>query len=164
MPTPTPLAVCTFFARLQERAVSPSRQHQVYRTLRTFLRWCVEAAIPTDEPLRGFTMRTPRTLPEVPTEGELRSVLQTRKDAVTFNDDVIFGGHGGVLVKGERREPLGSALSPAHRSCQTGPPLSDHPHDLAESRQPVHREQHREGTGDQHRRHRCHDWIDVGHE
>ncbi len=29
----------------------------------------------TEDPLRGFTMRTPKTLPDVPTEDELRAVL-----------------------------------------------------------------------------------------
>jgi site-specific recombinase XerD len=69
----TPLVVRAFFAGLQQR--SPSHQHQAYRTLRTFLRWCVEVGALAETPLRGFTMRTPRTLPSVPTEDELRAVL-----------------------------------------------------------------------------------------
>jgi site-specific recombinase XerD len=69
----TPLAVRTFFANLQDH--SPSHQHQAYRTLKTFFRWCVEASVLPEDPLRGFTMRTPKTLPDVPTEDELRAVL-----------------------------------------------------------------------------------------
>ena len=63
----------TFFVGLQHR--SASHQHQAYRTLKTFFRWCVEARTLDETPLRGFTMRTPKTLPDVPTEDELRAVL-----------------------------------------------------------------------------------------
>jgi len=63
----------TFFVGLQHR--SASHQHQAYRTLKTFFRWCVETGALTETPLRGFTMRTPKTLPDVPTEDELRAVL-----------------------------------------------------------------------------------------
>jgi site-specific recombinase XerD len=80
VPEVTPLQVRAFFARLQERGLSPNRQHQAYRTLKTFFRWCVEASVLQDNPLRGFTMRTPKTLPEVPTEEELRAVLQACGD------------------------------------------------------------------------------------
>ncbi|HVH32098.1 MAG TPA: tyrosine-type recombinase/integrase, partial [bacterium] len=69
----TPLAVRQFFAGLQDR--SPSLQHQAYRTLKTFFRWCAEAQVLVDTPLRGFTMRTPKTLPDVPSDDELRRVL-----------------------------------------------------------------------------------------
>ncbi|MDR7486339.1 MAG: tyrosine-type recombinase/integrase [Armatimonadota bacterium] len=75
VPGSTPLAVRGFFVRLQERGLSPSRQHQAYRTLRAFFRWSHDAGILADDPLRGFTMRTPKTLPDVPTEDELRAVL-----------------------------------------------------------------------------------------
>ncbi len=71
----TPLAVRGFFAHLQERGLSPSRQHQAYRTLKTFFRWCVETSVLVETPLRGFTMRTPKTLPDVPTNDDLRAVL-----------------------------------------------------------------------------------------
>ncbi len=71
--TVTPLAMRTFFVGLQHR--SASHQHQAYRTLKTFFRWCVETCTLTETPLRGFTMRTPKTLPDVPTEDELRAVL-----------------------------------------------------------------------------------------
>jgi site-specific recombinase XerD len=38
---PAALTVRTFFAHLQERGLSTSRQHQAYRSLKTFFRWCV---------------------------------------------------------------------------------------------------------------------------
>jgi site-specific recombinase XerD len=76
----TPLTVRTFFAGLQSH--SSSHQHQAYRTLKTFFRWAVEAGVLTDNPLRGFTMRTPKTLPDVRTEDELRAVLQACPDTL----------------------------------------------------------------------------------
>ena len=69
----TIVTVRRFFAGLQPH--SASTQHQAYRTLKTFFRWCVEVGTLADTPLRGFTMRTPKTLPDVPTDDELRAVL-----------------------------------------------------------------------------------------
>ncbi len=69
----TPITVRQFFVGLQH--LSASRQHQAFRTLRTFFRWCVETGAHADNPLRGFVMRTPKTLPTVPTDDELRAVL-----------------------------------------------------------------------------------------
>ncbi len=77
---PTALTVHAFFARLQARGLSASRQHQAYRTLKTLFRWGVEARILAENPLRGFSMRTPKTLPTVSTEDELRAVLAARPD------------------------------------------------------------------------------------
>jgi integrase/recombinase XerD len=82
VPELTPLSVRAFFARLQERGLSASRQHQAYRTLKTFLRWCVEAGVLAENPLRGFSMKTPKTLPDVPTEEELRAVLAACPDTL----------------------------------------------------------------------------------
>jgi site-specific recombinase XerD len=69
------LEVRRFFVTLQD--CSASYRHQAYRTLRTFFRWCIEVGTLTENPLRGFTMRCPKTLPDVPTEEELRAVLAT---------------------------------------------------------------------------------------
>lgn len=82
VPEVTALAVRGFFARLQERGLSPSRRHQAYRTLKTFFRWCVETETLRTDPLRGFSMRTPKTLPQVPTEDELRAVLAACPETV----------------------------------------------------------------------------------
>lgn len=73
VPDVTPLTVRTFFAGLQQR--SASHQHQAYRTLKTFFRWGLEAGLSREDPLRGFTMRVPKTLPSVPTEDDLRAAL-----------------------------------------------------------------------------------------
>jgi site-specific recombinase XerD len=78
----TSLAVRGYFVSLQQRGLSPSRQHQAYRSLKTFFRWCVETGVLADTPLRGFTMRTPKTLPDVPTEDELRAVLAACPDTL----------------------------------------------------------------------------------
>lgn len=78
--SPTPLEVQRFFVTLQ--GVSPSRQHQAYRTLKTFLRWSVETGVLTENPLRGFSMRKPKTLPDVPTEDELRAVITACSDTL----------------------------------------------------------------------------------
>ncbi|MDQ7839853.1 MAG: tyrosine-type recombinase/integrase [bacterium] len=80
VPEVTALSVRTFFVGLQHR--SASTQHQGFRTLRTFFRWCVEVGMLAATPLRGFTMRTPRTLPDVPTEDELRAVLAACPDTL----------------------------------------------------------------------------------
>ena len=73
VPEVTPLAVQGFFVSLQHR--STSHRHQAYRTLKTFFRWCVDTRVLSEDPLRGFSMRAPKTLPSVPTEDELRVVL-----------------------------------------------------------------------------------------
>jgi site-specific recombinase XerD len=73
-PEADPLDVRRFFVGLQ--ALSDTSRHQAYRTLKTFFRWCVETGVLEETPLRGFTMRTPRTLPDVPTDDELRSLLR----------------------------------------------------------------------------------------
>jgi site-specific recombinase XerD len=69
----TPLTVRMFFLGLQSH--SPSHQHQAYRTLKTFFRWCLDTGAVAEDPLRGVTMRTPKTLPQVPTGDELRAVI-----------------------------------------------------------------------------------------
>ncbi len=73
VPETTPLTARSFFVGLRHR--SASHQHQAYRTLKTFFRWTVESGTLPQDPLRGFTMRTPKTLPSVATEEELRAVL-----------------------------------------------------------------------------------------
>ncbi len=73
VPEATALTVRGFFANLQHRSVS--HQHQAYRTLKTFFRWGLEVGLLHENPLRGFSMRVPKTLPVVPTEDDLRAVL-----------------------------------------------------------------------------------------
>jgi hypothetical protein len=104
IPEVTSLAVRRFFAGLQHR--SPSVQHQAYRTLKTFFRWCVKAgALSHPGSLRGFTMRTPKTLPDVPTDDELRAVFLACPDTLegTRNQTLILVLAAGAPVRTRAR-------------------------------------------------------------
>lgn len=70
-----PLALMRFFGQLRERHLKPTTLHQAYRVLRTFFRWARAMGAITGDPLAGLAMRTPQTLPMVPTEEEVRAVL-----------------------------------------------------------------------------------------
>jgi site-specific recombinase XerD len=59
---------------LQE-IMRPVSFHQHYRTLAAFFRWCIYAGLLTDPPMRGLTMRVPRTLPTVPEDEHVRRLL-----------------------------------------------------------------------------------------
>ncbi|NWG12509.1 MAG: tyrosine-type recombinase/integrase [Acidobacteria bacterium] len=78
---PDVVSVHRFFAGLQERGLSPGSVHQAYRSLKTFLRWTVEIGALTENPMRGFRVRTPKTLPQVPTEEEIRAALRRCGDS-----------------------------------------------------------------------------------
>ncbi len=56
--------------------MKPVSAHQHYRVLRTFLLWCVSTGLCVDTPMRGITMRTPKTLPRVPSDDEVRALLR----------------------------------------------------------------------------------------
>jgi integrase len=75
VPDVTPLGLRTFFAGLQHR--STSQQHQAYRPLKNVLSVVCRDWVLAETPLRGFTVRTPKTLPDVPTEDDLRAALAT---------------------------------------------------------------------------------------
>jgi site-specific recombinase XerD len=60
--------------------MQPVSVHQHYRTLRTFLGWCCDAGLIAHNPLRGVTMRLPRTLPRVPDDDTVRRLLQACGD------------------------------------------------------------------------------------
>ncbi|MDR7562796.1 MAG: tyrosine-type recombinase/integrase [Armatimonadota bacterium] len=77
---PDPVGVRKFFVRLSESGVSHSTQHQAFRVFRVFFRWALNCGAMTSDPLRGFTMRTPKTLPQVPTVEEVRAVLASCPD------------------------------------------------------------------------------------
>jgi site-specific recombinase XerD len=49
--------------------------HRHYRVLRTFLGWLVKTGKLSSDPLEGFRMRTPKTLPRVPEDEEVRRLL-----------------------------------------------------------------------------------------
>ncbi|MDR7415060.1 MAG: tyrosine-type recombinase/integrase [Armatimonadota bacterium] len=75
---PSPARVVEFFSTLEGK--SSSHRHQAYRTLRTFFRWAVSIGEIVQDPLAGFRLRTPKTLPRVPTDDELRQVLRCCPD------------------------------------------------------------------------------------
>jgi site-specific recombinase XerD len=60
--------------------MKPVSVHQHYRTLRTFLGWCVEAGLLDRNPLRGVTMRLPKSLPRVPEDETVRRLLAACDD------------------------------------------------------------------------------------
>lgn len=70
----TPPAVQQYLIDLRARMKLVSC-HQHYRCLRTFFAWAVEAGVLTDSPLRGLIMITPKTLPRVPDDDEVRGLL-----------------------------------------------------------------------------------------
>lgn len=69
------VAVTRFFAGLRSLDMSANTIHQAYRTLKTFLRWCYDTGTMQHDPVRGFRVRLPRTLPTVPTDEEVQRVL-----------------------------------------------------------------------------------------
>ncbi len=60
--------------------VSPITTHQHFRVLRTFFRWCQEAGL-ANNPMAGMTMRTPKTLPRVPEDEEVRRLVAACDDS-----------------------------------------------------------------------------------
>src|SRR3990170_385970 len=71
-----PISIQRFFSTQQSRGLSTSSLHQAYRTVKTFLRWGAAIGALPPNLMAGFTMRTPKTLPQVPTEDEIRAVLK----------------------------------------------------------------------------------------
>ncbi|HYM69624.1 MAG TPA: tyrosine-type recombinase/integrase, partial [bacterium] len=70
------LAVTTFLSRLRERGLGPSSIHQAWRTLRTFTRWMLAMGLLRQNPLASLTLRTPKTLPSVPSEADVQALLR----------------------------------------------------------------------------------------
>jgi hypothetical protein len=69
------VTVRRFFADFQARGMSASAQHQAYRTLKTFFLFTQRTGTLAGNPLNGTHLRTPKTLPRVPTEDEVRALL-----------------------------------------------------------------------------------------
>jgi len=74
VPTVTPLAVRAFFLELQHR--STSLQHHARLRPQNVLPLTYRDGVLVETPLRRLTMRTPKTLPDVPTKDELRARSQ----------------------------------------------------------------------------------------
>ncbi|HKV45582.1 MAG TPA: hypothetical protein VJT32_13060, partial [bacterium] len=69
-----PLGIQQHLTALREQ-VSPITAHQHFRVLRTFCRWCVEAGLVAESPMRGISMRAPKTLPKVPEDEMVRRLM-----------------------------------------------------------------------------------------
>jgi integrase/recombinase XerC len=77
------VSVTRFFADLRARGLATSSVHQAYRSVKTFLRWCLDTGTIEKDPMRGFRIRLPKTLPKVPTDEEIQAVLSRCKNAKT---------------------------------------------------------------------------------
>ncbi len=55
--------------------MKPITAHQHFRSLRAFFSWAVESGLLADSPMRGMTMRAPKTLPRVPEDEDVRRLL-----------------------------------------------------------------------------------------
>ena len=69
-----PLLVQRYLTGLQA-TMKPVTLHQHFRTLRTFFKWCVEAGLLSETPMRGLIMRAPKTLPRVPEDETVQRLL-----------------------------------------------------------------------------------------
>ena len=59
------------------QTMKPLSVHHHFRPLKTFLKWCVEGDLLSENPTRGIAIRIPRTLPRVPEDDDVRRLLQT---------------------------------------------------------------------------------------
>src|SRR5204863_9253057 len=62
---PTPLAVQSYLSGLREQ-VKPVSAHKHFRTLKTFLNWCLETGLLNEHPMRGLHMKMPKPCPGCP--------------------------------------------------------------------------------------------------
>ncbi len=69
------LGVQRYLTRLGE-TLKPVSVHHCFRPLKTFFRRCVEVGLLADNPVRGITIRVPRTLPCVPEDDNVLRLLQ----------------------------------------------------------------------------------------
>jgi site-specific recombinase XerD len=71
----TSLGIQRYLSGLRE-TMKPISVHDYFRPLKTFFRWCIEAGLLQDNPVRGITVRVPRTLPRVPEDDDVRRLIQ----------------------------------------------------------------------------------------
>ncbi len=71
----TALTLQRYLTGLRAR-VNPTTAHLHFSKLRAFFRWCEETDVLTDNPLRGVTMKVPKTLPRVPEDEHVRRLVQ----------------------------------------------------------------------------------------
>jgi site-specific recombinase XerD len=71
----TAFALQRYLTGLRAR-VNATTAHLHFSKLRAFFRWCEEADVLTANPLRGVTMKVPKTLPRVPEDEHVRQLVQ----------------------------------------------------------------------------------------
>ncbi len=71
--------VQTYLTTLRER-VNGTTTHLHFSKLRAFFAWCVESDLLAESPLRGVSMKAPKTLPRVPEDEAIRRLLQACPD------------------------------------------------------------------------------------
>jgi site-specific recombinase XerD len=79
LPEVDALTVQRHLTHLQGK-MRPVSVHQHFRTLRTFFGWCVVSGLLRETPMRGLTMKVPRTLPRVPEDDVVRRLLAACPD------------------------------------------------------------------------------------
>lgn len=60
--------------------MQPVTAHGHFRTLKVFFGWCVETDVLDETPMRGISMKLPRTLPRVPEDEMVRKLLAACPD------------------------------------------------------------------------------------
>jgi len=68
-------AVEAYLARLRTR-MKPVSVHRHYRALRTLCRWLTNTGRIKADPMRDLTIRVPKTLPHVPSDDDVRTLLR----------------------------------------------------------------------------------------
>jgi len=91
--------VQTYLTSLRER-VNATTAHLHFSKLRAYFGWCVESGLLTESPLRGVSMRAPKTLPRVSEDEAIRRLLQTCSD--TSRDGGIEHRWQAGAVRGTR--------------------------------------------------------------
>jgi len=81
-----------YFTRLREGGLSPITVHKHFRALRCFFTWAHEAGLVEQNPMRGLTMKAPRTLPRVPEDEAVRKLL------LTCDPDTFEGKRNRALI------------------------------------------------------------------
>lgn len=107
-----------FFESVRLAGRKPLTVHTYASIVHRFLRWCVEAELLRADPLVGFTVRTPKALPRVPTADEVRSLIRAcgtetieaqRNRALVFPPEVsasLVRLPGPPTVAGEQFRPF----------------------------------------------------------
>jgi len=70
----TALSIQNYLTLLQPQ-MRPVSVHSHFTILRVFLSWCVNAGIVSQHPMKGLSMRSPKTLPRVPEDEAVRKLL-----------------------------------------------------------------------------------------